>query len=130
MTVRGGDIRQFKWNGREYDIAPDSDVTFFITSGGIGISVEQTPNGNGTPHGIGKRYLGGFDGLTISCDWDRGDFEALVALQAGMVAKPCSMTLIGGTTYVGDLLPEGTLEGSSGQGQVTVAGRGKRFERL
>lgn len=130
MTVRGGDIRQFKWNGREYDVAPDSDVTLFITSGGIGLMVEQTPNGNGTPHGIGKRYLGGFDGLTISNDSDRGDFESLVALQSGMVAKACSMTLVNGVTYVGDLLPEGLIQASTQSGQVTVAGRGKRFEKL
>ncbi len=40
------------------------------------------------------------------------------------------MTLVDGTTYGGMLLPEGDLQFSTGNGQITVAGRGTKWERI
>jgi len=126
MGIRAGDIRQFTWGGREFDVAPEGDVTMILH----GIKAESTPNGNGTVHTKGTRVLGGFDGLTLSVDPARGDVEFLIAMQTGGIAKACSMTLVDKTTYGGAMLPEGDLQSSTGNGTLTVAARGAKWERI
>ena len=127
MGIRAGDIRQFTWYGREFDIAPDTDVTIMFP----GLGAESTPNGNGTPHIKGTRKLGGFDGLAISVEPTRQDAEFLVAKQTAGVAGPCTLTLVSGvTTYAGSLLPEGDLQVSTGNGSMTLAGRGQKWAQV
>lgn len=126
MGIRAGDIQQFTWYGMTFDPAPETDVTMFLP----GTRSESTANGNGTAHVTGRRVLGGFDGLALSIGPGDGKLEFLATKQATGVAGACSMTLIDGTTYGGALLPEGDLQFSTGNGQVTVAGRGAKWERL
>lgn len=126
MGIRAGDILNFSWYGRNFDPAPETDVTMILP----GFGTESTPNGNGTPHVTGRRRLGGFDGFAISAAPGSGAFEFLAAKQSAGVAGACSMTLVDGTTYGGMLLPEGDLQFSTGNGQITVAGRGTKWERI
>ena len=59
--IRAGDILNFSWYGRNFDPAPETDVTMILP----GFGTESTPNGNGTVHVTGRRRLGGFDGFAI-----------------------------------------------------------------
>ena len=124
MGIRKGDLRQVNLGGRNFDPAPETDMTMMLH----GLTLENTPNGNGTIHTGGKRRLGGFDGLALSLDMSRGDMEYLQNWATSGVPKPCSVTLIDGTTYTGPLLPEGDLNFSSGNGTLDFAARGQTWK--
>jgi hypothetical protein len=126
MGIRAGDLRQINLGGRNFDPAPDSDVTIMLA----GITLENTPNGNNTIHTKGKRVLGGVDGLVISIDPTRQDMEYIMAWAQTGVLKPCSISLIDGTTYTGALLPEGDIQVATGAGTLTIGLRGPKFVQV
>jgi len=127
MSIKGGDIRQFTYAGREFDVSADADVTLFLS----GLDLTNTAAGNGNPVTLGKRRLAGLDGLAIVLDDARKDLEFLVNLQTAGVAKPYSITLVSGVTYAGTGLPDGDGFGkSSANGVGTLALRGKTLEQI
>ncbi len=125
-TVRSGDIIQLTAAGREFDPAPDSNVTY-RTSGWMN---ENTSTGNGGLHTKRTRKLGGFDSLPLSLDSEKKDLEYLQGLADAGVPVPWSMTLASGYIYAGDLVVEGELDANTGDGQVEVTALGPKFEQI
>ena len=127
MVIKGGDIRQFKYAGREFDVDGGSSVTLFLA----GLDLTNMAAGNGNHVATAKRRLAGLDGLGLYLDDANKDMEFLVNIQAGTTPKPYSITLVSGITYAGTGLPEG-----DGFGKVTDTGigslsiRGKTLEQI
>ncbi len=125
-TVRGGDIIQVMLFGREFDVAADSNVTYRLS----GRQNESTPTGNGGMHTTQRQKLGGFDSLPISVDPSRGDVEFLQEKANAGEPGPCSMTLINGITYSGNLTIQGEIDPNTGDGQVEISALGPKFEKI
>jgi len=109
-TLRGGDIRQFVYNGREYGVAVDSEWTYH--PGRNGRAENETsilPNGE----------------LSTS--------QRLrpVGISSGTLSiKPGDgRTLVDGTVYAGQLVLNGELAPNS-NGQVEFVALGATFERI
>lgn len=124
-TVRGGDITQLMIGGREFDPAPEGNVTYRTA----GWSNESSPTGNGGVHTVQRRKLGGFDALPLSVDPSRGDVEYLQGLIDDGEPVPVSM-VFAGYTYSGNLTIQGELDPNTGDGQVEVTALGKTFEKI
>jgi regulator of RNase E activity RraA len=60
-------------NGREFDVAPESNVTYRLS----GFTNESAPTGNGKMHTTQRRKLGGFESLPLSIDPAREDVDVL-----------------------------------------------------
>ncbi len=125
-TVRAGDILQIVLYDREFDPKQGSSVNY-RTSGRLN---ETTLNGNGGIHTMQTLKPGGFDSLTISLDPSKKDLEYLQAKNDEGEPGNCSMTLIGGITYGGQLVIQGELDANSGDGQVDIAALGPVFEQI
>jgi len=125
-SVRAGDILQIMIYDREFDPKQGSSVNY-RTAGRIN---ETTLNGNGSNHTIQTLKPGGFDSLTISLDATKKDLEYLQA--ANDLGEPgnCSMTLINGITYAGQLTIQGELEANTGDGQIDISALGAVFEQI
>jgi hypothetical protein len=127
MVLKGGDIRQFKYAGREFDVDGGSSVTLILP----GLDLTNMAAGNGAHVATGKRRLAGLDGLGLYLDDANKDLEFLVNIQTAGQSKPYSITLVSGITYAGSGLPEG-----DGFGKVTDTGigtlsiRGHRLEQI
>ena len=126
MGIRGGDIAQFKWFGREFDPYPEASFELTLS----GIDIEHKPSGNGTIHPQGKRVLAGIDGAEFSTDHSRGDLEFLNDHKSAGDSGPLSITLIDGTVYSGSMANEGELKFSAGDGKISTAFRGPRLEQI
>lgn len=125
--MRGGDIREFKYAGRQFDVSPDADVTLILG----GVNLASVAAGNGNPITTGKRRLAGLDGLILNLDSANKDLEFLVNKQSTGNQYPYSITEMSGITYGG----EGAIEGedlgkSSATGNATIAIRGKKLEQI
>ncbi len=126
MTGRGGDIIQLMLFGREFDVAADSNVTYRLA----GRSNESTPTGNGGMHTVQRRKIGGFDSLPISVDPSRQDVEFLQGKADLGEPGPCSMTLINGIAYAGNLALQGEIDPNTGEGQLEITALGSKFEQI
>lgn len=126
MGVRAGDIRQFTIQGREFDPAPETDVTIILA----GFNNESQPTGNGQLHTTQRRKLGGFDGMTVSLDNGRQDLEFIQSIGDAGAEVPVTLTLADGVTYSGQLTLEGELQPNMGEGTVEIGMRGKVFEQI
>jgi len=125
-TVRGGDIRQFKINGREFE--PSPEAAFEIMEGGF--DNEYKAAGNGVMVGTQKRVLGGIDGAEVSIDSSRGDLEYLQDIKNA--GEPVSVVLgtADGQTWRGSLGIEGELKLNTGTGAAGLTMRGPKMERI
>ena len=126
-TVRGGDIRQIMIGGREFDPAPEGNVTVILS----GFVNENMPTGNGVLHTRQRRKLGGFDALAVSVDPDRGDLEYVQSLAD--TQAPFSMTVVlpSGLTYSGtNCQVEGEINYNAGEGQMELNIRGLVVEKI
>jgi hypothetical protein len=124
-SVRGSDIRQLMIGGREFDPAPEGNVTYRLS----GFQNESAPTGNGGMHTVQRRKLGGFETLAISVDPTRGDIEYLQDLANAGEPVPCSMA-IASATYAGSLTIEGEIDPNTGDGQVEISALGPKFEQV
>lgn len=124
-TVRASDITQLMIGGREFDPAPETNVTYRLA----GWSNESSPTGNGGMHTVQRRKLGGFESLTLSVDPSRQDIEFLQEkIDAG---EPVPMSFaFAGYTYSGNLTIQGELDPNTGDGQVEIAALGPKFEKI
>jgi hypothetical protein len=127
-TLRGGDVRQFVYNGREYGVAVDSEWTYH--PGRNGRAENETsilPNGElSTSQRL--RPVGISSG-TLSVRPGGGDAEALQTDAKSGEAYPCTITLVDGTVYAGQLVLNGELAPTS-NGQVEFSALGATFERI
>lgn len=127
-TLRGGDVRQFVYNGREYGVAVDSEWTYH--PGRNGRAENETailPNGElSTTQRL--RPVGISSG-TLSIKHGGGDAEALQSAAKTGNANPCTMTLVDGTVYAGQLVLNGELAPNS-NGQIEFVALGATFERI
>ena len=127
MGIKGGDILQFKYAGREFIPSGDADVTLILA----GKDLANTSGGNGKLVTLAKRRLGGFDGLDLVLDDTNKDLEFLVNLQTAANPKPWTMTLASGITYAGSGCIEGDgLGKSTAKGTYTLAIRGEKAEQI
>lgn len=125
-TVRSGDILQLMIGGREFDPAPESNVTYRLA----GFTNESSPTGNGTMHTTQRRKLGGFESLPLSVDPSRGDIEFLQEKANDGDSVPCSMTLATGLAYAGNLTIQDAVDPNTGDGQVEITAYGPQFEQI
>ena len=125
-TVRGGEIRQLKINGREFDPAPEA--SFELTPSGF--DHENKPCGNGTMVATGKRVLGAIDGAEVSIDNGRGDLEYLTGIKDDGEPVSVALTLADGSTWRGSLAIEGELKYATSDGKAFFALRGPRLEQI
>lgn len=125
-SVRGGDIKQLMIGGREFDIAPEANVTYRLS----GYSNESNPTGNGGVHTTQNRKLGGFDAIPISVQTGRGDVEFLQGKADEGEPVPCSMTLVNDATYAGKLTIQDAIDPNTGDGQVEITALGAKFEKI
>ncbi|KKL99367.1 hypothetical protein LCGC14_1815100, partial [marine sediment metagenome] len=88
------------------------------------------PTGNGGMHTIQRLKLGGFDSLPLSVDSSRGDVEFLQGKADAGEPGPCSMTLINGEAYAGNLALQGEIDPNTGDGQVEITALGSKFELI
>lgn len=126
MTVRGGDITQLVIHNRIFEVKKDANVTFRLS----GRTNETEPTGSGGIHTKQSVKLGGFDSCPVSIDWENQDLEYIQDCADDGEAGNCSMTLINGITYAGQLVLQGELDASSSDGQVEVTALGATFEQI
>lgn len=127
MGLAGGDVRQFTYAGREFDVSTDADVTIVLA----GQNLSNTSAGNGRLVSLGKRRLGGLMGLVLVMRSERKDLEFLVNIQSTGEPKPWSLTEAGGITYAGTGLPEGDgLGKSTASGVATFDLMGEKAEQI
>jgi len=124
-TLRGGDITQFNYAGRDFDIKTDSNITYRLS----GITIENEPTGNGGRHATGRKKLAGIDSVPISNNVENKDYEFLQEKADGE-SYPITMSLIDGTTYSGNMAIEGDLDANTGDGQIEVSFMGETLEQI
>lgn len=126
-SVRAGDILNFSWYGRSFDIAA-GDANVNVMTGKK--TNEASLNGNGTLHVTQRLRAPGFTDLPISIDDERGDLEFLQEKADAGAPGPCVMTLASGVDYEGSLVPVGDIQKATGDGTATLEGRGPKFEKV
>lgn len=126
MTVRGGDIRQFKIGGRELDPTPEAEYEFVPS----GFQNEHRPTGNGRLTAKSIRTLAMIDGITVLIDNIRGDLEYLQGVRDGGEPVAVNCTLADGTAWTGSMGIEGELRYNAGSGECTFQMRGARLEQI
>ena len=115
--IRGGDIRQFTLDGREFDVAADANVN--VDLGGRMNETEM--NGNQTVHGTQKAKVAGITDVPVSIDSTRQDQEFLQERQTAGALIDVQMTLASNIVYGGKLVLTGELQFLSGDGKSTLA---------
>jgi hypothetical protein len=126
VAVRGGTPLGLTVNGKTFDIAADANPT--VMTGGF--ENEAAITGNGNLHVNRNRKLAGFEGLDISIDPSRGDFEYLQQLADNGEPVNVVLTLASGKSYGGFLSVDSTLEYAGGDGTASLSMHGKKFEAL
>ena len=124
--VAGGDIRQFKYGGREFDVAPDCSLE--ITPHGY--TNENKPAGNGELVVLQKRTLAAIDGIELVMRNSKGDLEYLQNKQGNGEPTPVLIGLVDGTTWSGAMSIEGEVKYKTDSGQASFALRGKTLEQI
>ena len=126
-TIRSGDITALNLWGREFDPAPDSNVTYRLST----FTNESGMTGNGRLHTTQRRRPAGFESLPISVNSERGDAEYIANEQANPSGGTCWMELASGVTYVFEgAVPEGDADPNTGDGQLELTIRAERGEKL
>jgi hypothetical protein len=126
LKIRGGDVRQFKLGGREFQIAPEAEMDLTLN----GYQSEFKPSGNGAMTGVGKRVLAGIDGVKVIIKNENQDLEDLSDIRDGMDVTAMTLTLIDGVTYAGSMGIEGELKMGTGDGTAIFALRGEKLEQI
>ena len=124
-TVRAADCEQIMLYGREFDPAPEGNITYRLS----GKENESRPTGNGGLHTKQTNKLGGFENLDISVDPSRQDIEFLQEKANGGEPGPCSFRFLG-LTYSGDLTIQGAIDPTTGDGTVSLSAMGITFEQV
>ena len=125
-NIRAGETSQVLINGREFDAAAESGYT--INLGGLDNETKIT--GNGELHTEQRRVPASISDMALSIDATRGDLEYLEDLKNRGAAVPVSITLVSNITYFGNLVIEGEMPYSAGEGQVTLQMNGSRIEQI
>ena len=123
--IRGGDITQFVYAGREFDIEGDAAISYRLA----GKIIENKVNGNGKKYGLAKAKLAGLDSVPITLNQLKQDLEFLQEKSDGE-DYPLQITMASGATYAGDCAIEGDLDGNSGEGKAEVSFMSENFEQI
>jgi len=124
--ARAGDIRQIIIYDREFDPKVGGAVTYRLA----GYENETEATGNGGEHTTQTRKLGGFEAAEISLDPTNGDLEFLQEKANTGEPGNCSMTLVNGTTYAGNLTLQGAIDAATDSGSAEIAALGAKFEQI
>lgn len=118
-TVRGGDIRQFKLNGKEYDIPTGASLEFTLP--GFNNAFEAA--GNGKMYGTQTRILAQVTGIEVVCNNANNDNEDLQALRDAGEEVPLNVTLADGSAWVGTVgIFDYTYKTDNGRASFSLAG--------
>lgn len=126
MGVRGGDIRQLKINGREFDVDKEANVNLILS----GFNNENGLTGNGSLATTQRRKAGGFTDCPVSIKDADKDLEFLQDIWNDGESVPVIITLATGQTYSGSLAGESELIQDTGAGQVTISMMGAKLEQI
>jgi len=127
MKVRGGDIRQFTYAGREFEVK-GGDANVNIDLGGF--TNEAIPAGNGQVSFAQRRKIASITDLPILIDDARQDLEYLQGKQNEGSENPVTMTLASGETYSGSLAITGELKKATGDGTASLELMGSKLEQI
>jgi hypothetical protein len=126
MTVKGGDIRQFTLEGRNYDVKSESEVE--INLGGF--ENEAITSGNGNVGATQKRVPASMTGLAIIADDENGDFQALKDLSDSGKTVPMSLTQANGIVYSGSVFITGPVVKKTSDGSIDLSVSGSKIEKI
>ena len=124
-TIRGGDIDQFVFAGREFDVAAEANITYRLS----GKTPENRMTGNRKRYALTRNKMGGMDAVPIIINAERAYLEFLQSHADGE-AYPLQISLASGVVYSGDMALEGELDGNTGEGQAEATFRGENFEQI
>src|SRR5512140_2853436 len=99
-AVRAGDIRQFTWFGKEFDIKGE-DANISLDLGGY--TTESSISGNGIFLSTKRRKKAVLSDVVISLDDTRKDLEFLQEKIDTAAVGPLTITLASGVTYQGSM---------------------------
>lgn len=118
-AVRAGDVAQLVLFDREMD--PKAGSAFEVTLSGY--NVEEGVTGNGEPDNVASRKQGHISG-TVSRPAEGDTLEFLQEKMNAFETGNCTITLVDGTVYGGDLslTGESALSSDSGGIDFTVSG--------
>lgn len=116
MGATGGSVEAISFDGREFAVAADSDVTIKIG----GFENEQSSNGNATTRQLKTRVAWAVTGLNVSVDHSNGDLEYLQDRSDAKGNGDFTITLVDGTVYQGEGSINGEVAGSSASTTVAL----------
>lgn len=125
-TIRGGDIRQFKINGKEFDVPTGAELS--IIPPGFTNSYSSTGNGNVT--GTQARTPAKISGVQVSIDNSNDDYGFLCNIRDKGEFIPVTITLADATAWNGTLGIQGDLSYSSSSGVASFELAGSKLERI
>ena len=123
--IRGGDITQFVYDGREFDIDSEANITYRLS----GKTVENKMNGNGKKYTLVKVKFGGLDSVVIILDQSKKDLEFLQDHSDGE-DYPLQITMASGAIYSGDSAIEGDIDATTGDGNAEIGFASEQFEQI
>src|SRR5574344_2058720 len=125
--VIGGDIRQFKINGKEYEVPKDTEMTF-------------TPNGRSNTHEAASGnavnvtqsvVMAGIKGVVVVIHNGNEDLEALQTIRDAGNDVPVSVTLADTSVWSGTLGIDGdTFDYSGKSGHLSFDMAGSVLEQV
>jgi len=127
MSVRAGDIRQFTYAGREFEVK-GGDANVNVDIGGF--QNEAVPAGNGQVSITQRRKVAAITDLPILADDTRQDLEYLQEKQNEGSENPVTMTLASGIVYSGSLAITGEVKKATGDGTIALELMGTKLEQI
>jgi len=124
--IAGGDIRQLTIGGRQLRVPPETDIKLSI--GGKVNDIKLC--GDGTPYVKQTNRTAGISDCTVLNDNDNQTLEYLQGLSDDATETAVVLALVDGTVYGGQLIVDGELDLSTGEGTIGLSMHGSKFEQI
>lgn len=125
-VIRGGDIRQFKLNGKEFDVPSGTAIS--VTPQGL--TNTYSASGNGNVSGTQVRIPAKLSGVQVSIDNSNDDYNFLCDIRDKGEFVPVTITLADGTAWNGTLGIQGDLTYASDTGIAAFEMAGSKLEQI
>jgi len=116
MTAVGGSVESISFDGREFAVTADSDVSIKVG----GFENEPSANGNGTARLLKTRVTWSVSGANLEVDHSNDDLNFLQERADSKSYSDFTITMTDGTTYQGEGCIQGELAGSSASAAASV----------